>query len=142
MGVACCDSSLEGEIGRPVREISRPATAPAGPKIKIEYFEGMNGRADPFVLLLMHKGVEFEKINVPGTAWGSRKARGDTGEFGALPIVSYSGKSHQQTMAILRSFGVQHGYYTDDWKKAGIIDAVCDTYGDFISAIAGVMFTP
>ena len=141
MGIACCDSS-EGDIGRPIGEISRPATGPAGPKIKIEYFEGMNGRADPFVLLLMHKGIEFEKINIPGASWGPRKARGDTGEFGALPIVTYSGKSHQQSMAILRSFGVQHGYYTKDWKKAGDIDAICDTFGDFLTALAGVMFTP
>lgn len=142
MGAACCESSLEGEIGRPGGDIIRPAAGPSGPKIKIEYFEGMNGRADPFVLLLMYKGVEFEKINVPMAAWGPRKARGDTGEFGALPIVTFSGKGHQQTMAILRSFGIQHGYYTNDWKKAGIVDAICDTYGDFISAIWGVMFTP
>lgn len=64
--------------------------------------------------------------------------------MGGLPIVHRGGQSQQQTSAVLRSLGVQYGYYDPkDWKNAGIIDMIVETQADLYTACATVvLFTP
>ena len=71
-----------------------------------------------------------------------RKGTGNTGEFGAMPIVYYQGKVMQQTGAILRSLGVQHGYYNPrDYQLAGKIDWIVDTWGELLTANANIVLS-
>ena len=73
-----------------------------------------------------------------------RKASGSAGEFGGMPIVHLNGKICQQTNALLRQLGIQFGYYDpSDWKKAGVIDMIVETYTDAFNSIAAtIVFTP
>ena len=138
---ACCDSSGSDMRPAPSGGIVKHAGGPSGQTIKVEYFDLGFGRADPIVQLLKHKGVAFEYVQVSQESWGTRKAAGDAGEMGGLPIVHIGGQSRQQTNAILRSFGIQHGYYNPtDWKSAGIADVIIDSYTDTFGAIAKVLF--
>ena len=60
-----------------------------GPEtIKIEYFAG-HGRAEPIRAMLNHANIDYVERPVGLTNWLMRKGTGNTGEFGALPIVSY-----------------------------------------------------
>ena len=129
----------------------RPGPAPAGrlittakpsrsSTIKIEYFENSYSRPDPLVQLLKHKGIPFEYVTITQEAWGKRKAAGDTGEFGGLPITTRDGQIQQQTLAVLRSLGIQYGYYpTNDWQKAGMIDMIVYTWGDVFDTLGKIM---
>ena len=73
-----------------------------GPEtVKIEYFRGSLGRAEPIRVMLHHANVDFVEDPVSFPGWGMRKVTGNTGEFGALPIVSYQGQSMQQTITAL-----------------------------------------
>ena len=111
----------------------------------IEYFGGAYGRPDPIIQLLAHKGISYDKIDVTMDEWGPRKAAGNTGEMGGLPIVHQKGKakSKQQTNAILRSLGVQHCYYNqEDWKNCGIIDMIVDTQTDAFLAVYKAVTAP
>ena len=115
-----------------------------GKAIKIEYFPSSYARPGPLIMLLEHKGASYEKIEVSQEAWGARKAAGNTGEFGGMPIVHQDGKTRQQTNALLRQLGIQFGYYDpSDWKKAGVIDMIVETYTDAFNSISGtIVFTP
>ena len=89
---ACCDS------GEQMRPAPAPAgglktAGPSGTSIKIEYFENSYSRPDPLVQLLKHKGIPFEYVMTTQDAWAQRKAAGDTGEFGGLPITTRQGQS-------------------------------------------------
>lgn len=111
-------------------------------KIRWEYFQGY-GRVDPLRLMLTHKGVDFQDDTVTFEEWGPRKANGDTGEMGGLPIVTEDGKDMQQFGAILRSQGMKHGYYNPkDWKTCGEIDQITDTWADVLGAFAVVLQSP
>ena len=47
----------------------------------------------------------------------------------------------QQTTALLRSYGTEHGLYDpSDWKKAGKIDMIVETYSDVFKACAEILF--
>ena len=138
MGATCCQQG-EGSIERPVNtRMSRPADK----KIKIEYFEGGYGRADPLVQLLKHAKQDFEYITVSQVDWmGTRKAQGTTGEFGVLPIVHYRDMQYQQTIATLRMLGIQFGYYDQsNWRDVGFIDMICETEGECFNSAAKIMF--
>ena len=89
---ACCDS---GEQMRPGPAPAGGLKTASGTSIKIEYFENAYSRPDPLVQLLKHKGVPFEYVTTTQDAWGKRKAAGDTGEFGGLPITTRGGQSQQ-----------------------------------------------
>ena len=111
----------------------------AAPKFRFEYFAGY-GRVDPLRLMLTHKGVEFQDDVVTFEEWGPRKAKGDTGEMGALPIYYEDGKAMQQFGAILRSQGIKYGYYhPNDWKTCGEIDQITDTWADVLNSFAPIL---
>ena len=59
-----------------------------------------------------------------------------------MPIVTQASKSRQSTLALLRSLGIQHGYYNPaDWKSAGMIDMLVETYTDVFNGFAKVLFS-
>ena len=73
--------------------------------------------------------------------WMVRKGSGNTGEFGQLPIVSYQGRDMQQFGAVLRSVGVEKGYYNPrDFRESMRIDWILDTWADLLIANAGIVF--
>ena len=46
-----------------------------------------------------------------------------------------------QSMAILRSLGIKHGYYNpDDWKTAYHTDVIVDCWVDVFESMAKVLF--
>ena len=109
--------------------------------VKIEYFSGGHGRAEPLRVLLHHAGVPFTDDTVSLTGWMWRKTINNTGEMGGLPIVHYQGRQMQQTGAVLRAFGTEKGYYNPaDWKQAAKIDWIIDTWGDLLTQAAGIIF--
>ena len=59
--------------------------------IKITYFKGTHGRAEPIKLMLHVAGVPFIDDNFSIAGWMVAKTTGSTGEFGGLPIVHYKG---------------------------------------------------
>ena len=66
-----------------------------GPEtVKLEYFKG-HGRAEPIRAMLNHANVHYVEAPVGIPTWMMRKGTGNTGEFGALPIVHYQGKQMQ-----------------------------------------------
>ena len=83
--MGCCDSS-EDLVLRPAPDGGLDRK-PMGKAIKIEYFPDSYARPGPLIMLLEHKGASYEKIEISQEAWGARKAAGDTGEFGGMPIV-------------------------------------------------------
>ena len=114
-----------------------------GPEtVRLEYFKGGHGRAEPIRVLLHHANVRYVETPVGIPTWMMRKGTGNTGEFGALPIVYYQGRVMQQTGAILRSLGVQHGYYNPrDYQTAGKIDWIVDTWGELLTANANIVLS-
>ena len=109
--------------------------------VSIEYFEG-HGRVEPLKALLHHSGTQFHFSPVGLAGWMYRKGTGNTGEMGQLPIVRYQGKAMQQFNAILRAVGVEKGYYNPrDWREAGKIDWVIDTWGELLGVNAGIFLS-
>jgi len=65
--------------------------------------------------------------------------------MGGLPKVNFGTiKGAQQTNAILRALGAQHGFYDpSDWITASFVDMLCETYSDFFNvAMKAILFTP
>ena len=58
--------------------------------VKIEYFKA-HGRAEPLRVMLHHAGADYVEQGVSFPTWVYRKSVGNTGEMGALPIVTYQG---------------------------------------------------
>lgn len=88
MGNACASDSADPDV------------------VQISYFKAGHGRAEPIRALLHHANVQWTEAPIGLPTWLVRKSTGNTGEFGALPIVSYKGMQMQQTGAILRALGV------------------------------------
>ena len=115
--------------------------------IDLWYFE-FCGRADPIAQMFEYHGQQWKKTSWTQENWGAAKARNDgkCGEFnGGLPQVKFTvgGKAMDCSglSAILHMFGVKFGYYDPkNWKEAGMIDPVVETFGDVIGAIGGVAF--
>ena len=70
--------------------------------------------------------------------WYARKASGNAGEFGFLPILTIDGKEYGQTGAILRMLGTTFGYY--DPENAYNIDVVVELFEDAITSVGKLMF--
>ena len=62
-------------------------------KPKLEYF-GPFGRADPIRFCLNKAGIRFDDVTVTQEEWANRKAAGNAGEFGFLPILTIDGKEY------------------------------------------------
>ena len=133
----CCEAPGSELRPEAAGGISKPTT-PGATSLTLEYFSPGYGRVDPLIQLLTHKKADFRFKPVSQEEWGARKAAGDTGEMGGMPIMTKGGgQGKQQTMALLRSLGAEHGYYDPtNWKECGIIDMLCETYSDVFQAAA------
>ena len=65
-------------------------------------------------------------------------------EFGGMPITTYKGKAMQQMIAVLRSFGMKHGYYNvkdamECYRADFIIECYCDSQ---FGVLAKAAFNP
>lgn len=76
---------------------------------KLVYF-GIAGRAEPTRIVLAHAKASYENDQMDFPAFGARKA---AGEFlnGQVPVWYQDGKQYNESKAILRFVGAQHGYY-------------------------------
>ena len=78
-------------------------------------------------------------------SWGAKKASGDTGEMGGLPIVhdmEWPQTGMQQLSAIMRLYGLKYGYYpseAEEWAKCGKIDEIVYTWADILTTMGGVL---
>ena len=108
----------------------------------MEYFADGHGRAEPIRFLLYHAGVDFDDSLLTQEEWVERKQFSDNvGEFGKLPLLTAKGRPLGQSMSILRSLGIKHGYYSpDDWKLAYHTDVIVDCWVDVFESIAKVLF--
>ena len=141
---ACCESPgadlRPGDVAVTANGAGIAKPTPGATGTTIEYFSPGYGRVDPLIQLLTHKKADFRFKPVNFEEWGARKAAGDTGEFGGMPIVTKSGVSRQQTLALLRQMGQEHGYYdASNWQEAGLIDMLCETYNDCFNAAATIV---
>ena len=134
----CCDAGQGGS--------TRPITAPRisrtrKNRLTIQYFDGAWGRPDPIVQLLEYEGIDYDYLTVSQEEWAVTKAEGAGGEMGCLPIISIDGREKQQTNAVLRSLGMKHGFYDpSDWKQAGVIDMIVETYADVLKACGVILY--
>ena len=117
-------------------------SAPGGGKLRLLYFEGGYARADPIRFLLYHADVDFADESISTDAWATRKRSGNFScEFGDLPILTWKGRQMGQSMAILRSLGIKHGYYfPSDWKSAYYSDVIVDCWSDVFESMGKVLF--
>jgi len=92
----------------------------------------VQGRAQAIRYLLASKGVEYEDSRLPYDEWMTIKAAGTYGTS-QLPIwVGDDGKWYNQSIAILKLVGHEHGYgtssasalYESEWFYATIVDCL------------------
>ena len=108
--------------------------------IELTYFDFGYGRADPLVQLLVHTDANWQYKGETFESWGARKQKGQTAEFGALPIVKKGNRTFDLSIPALRSLGMEFGYYpSDDFKKAATVDMICETYSDIFNLWAGTL---
>ena len=137
----CCDvaqntNQLSSMLARPVKRTEMPSP------LRIEYLQGMWGRAYPLVLLCEYKSINYIYEEIDSYSLRERKDAGDLGELGGFPIVYFWGEEMQETSAVLRALGAEHGLYNpNDWKKAGKIDMTVSTYTECFNACAEIMFS-
>ena len=90
------------------------------------------GKAESVRMLLKHAKVDFEDKRVTFEEFGKMKADGSLPN-GQVPLwVDDAGVTHNQTNAIIRALGIQHGYYpvADAWA-AYEVDWVVEVYNEF-----------
>ncbi len=109
---------------------------------KLIYFD-VYAKAEHIRVLLTHAKVAFEDVRLTGPDFGARKA---AGEFpaGQLPVwVADDGKIYNQSNAILRALGVEHGYYGKTFEERWSSDMVIDTFEDlWASGVFKIWFAP
>ena len=91
----------------------------------------VHGRAGHIRVLLCHGNIPHTDEQLTFEAFGARKA---AGEFinGQLPVWYQNGKQFNESKAILRLIGAQHGYYPEDCFAAAQVDAIVDYTQDFL----------
>ncbi len=100
---------------------------------KYIYFP-LYGRGEKVRILLAYKGVEYTDERITGEQFGPRKA---AGEFpnGQVPVWVQNGKYYNESSAILRFLGKQHGFYPEDAELAYITDNAVDFASDFVGKL-------
>ena len=93
------------------------------------YFN-LGGRAEPIRLLLNHAKVEFEDVRLSFEEFAELKAKGKF-PSGQVPIYCLpDGRELNQSNAILRALGTQHGYYGSSFDEVYQIDWFLETNAD------------
>ena len=105
------------------------------------YFD-LYGRAEPMRMLLTHAQVQFEDKRISQEEFVQMKESGAL-PSGQVPLWEDNGRQVNQTAAILRLLGKQHGYYSMDPMEGYNADWAVDTLADaFGPALIGVLFKP
>jgi len=108
---------------------------------KLIYFD-LYGRGEPIRMLLNHAGVEFEDKRITNEEFTELRENG-TLPSGQVPLWEDEGRQVNQTAAIMRLLGKQHGYYSMDPAEGYAADWAVDTLADvFQPAVAGKYFLP
>lgn len=80
--------------------------------------------------------------------WEEAKRAGTDWDFNCLPMVTYTSKEGgnfqlNQTISILRFFGVRYGYYNpNDWQTCRFVDPIIETWNDFMTAYSKALNYP
>ena len=101
--------------------------------MKIHYFP-LYGRAEAIRFLLSAAKVDFENVDYTFEEWGKIKDSGKF-EFNQLPALENEGKVLTQSVSILRSLAIKHGYYSSDPQTCWLIDSAIDSVSDIISPL-------
>ena len=108
---------------------------------KLYYFD-LYGRGEPIRMLLHHAKVEFEDKRVTNEEFAQLREDG-TLPSGQVPLWEDEGRQVNQTAAIMRLLGKQHGYYSMDPMEGYNADWAMDTLGDiFVPQVMGKYFLP
>ena len=102
--------------------------------LKLTYFDGKGGRAQPARLALEHAGIDFEDVRLSFPEFAQR--RGEL-PFGQVPILEVDGELFSQCNAINRYVGKLAKLYPEDAIQA----AFCDEAMDAVEEIT-VKFQP
>eukprot|EP00281_Chroomonas_sp_CCMP1168_P031065 CAMPEP_0206252990 /NCGR_PEP_ID=MMETSP0047_2-20121206/22911_1 /ASSEMBLY_ACC=CAM_ASM_000192 /TAXON_ID=195065 /ORGANISM="Chroomonas mesostigmatica_cf, Strain CCMP1168" /LENGTH=210 /DNA_ID=CAMNT_0053679165 /DNA_START=28 /DNA_END=660 /DNA_ORIENTATION=- len=109
------------------------------PKLKLTYFPGNGGRAQPTRLALFMAGVEFEDVRLTRPEFMEKKP---TLPFGQLPTLEVDGKVVTQSIPILRYAGKLSGMYPTDPWAALKCDEVIDAVGGITDMVVPTMYMP
>ncbi|XP_043932548.1 glutathione S-transferase P-like [Protopterus annectens] len=93
------------------------------------YYFPVQGRIESTYLLLTDQGIPFKKHIVTSEIWGKGDLKGKCA-FGQLPLLQDGEFKLNQSNAILRFLGRQHGLYGKDNKEAALTDMVNDGVDD------------
>ena len=93
-------------------------------------------------MLLNHAKVDFEDKRLSNEEFAEMREDG-TLPSGQVPLWEDEGRQINQTAAILRLLGKQHGYYSMDPEEGYKADWAIDTLGDiFKPEMLGKFFMP
>ena len=106
------------------------------------YYFDLHGRGEPIRMLLTHAKVEFEDKRITNEEFAELRENG-TLPSGQVPLWEDEGRFVNQTAAIMRLLGKQHGYYSMDPMEGYHADWAIDTLGDiFQPTFMGKYFLP
>ena len=109
------------------------------PKLKLTYFSGPGGRAEPARLALTIAGIEFEDERIDARDWIAKFKAGTPA--GAVPVLEVEEDgvvtTVTQSSAILRYVGKLTGHYPEDPLTALKVRPVADGTGVFPFFVAG-----
>ena len=95
---------------------------------KLVYFP-LGGRAEMIRFLLIHAKVQFEDIRLSFPEFGAAKGEGKYAE--GLPVyISDDGHEMNQSNAILRALGREHGYYGGSTQETYEVDYIMENITD------------
>ena len=107
--------------------------------MKLLYFEAF-GRAHSIRVLLNHAGVEFEDVAVKREDWPELKKDTDKFPSGQMPVLEKDGKYYDQSTAILRMLGREHGYYPSDAEELYQVEKAMEMFADFTLPMIQIYF--
>ena len=131
MGNICC--SDETLTSAPARQTGlKPRISTGTSKPELFYFYEIHGKVEPIRMLLHQAGVDYDFKSFSFPAFAVWKQLGMS-KSGQVPLyVDENGKYCNQSNAILRKLGRQHGYYfSDDAEETFLVDWVLETILDF-----------
>ena len=96
--------------------------------IKIEYFPGLFGRAEPHRMMCAFAGNKWNEAPVKDWA----KVKGTPDYPGGLPMVTVDGLRMQESMASMRALAIRFGLFTNDSTEAHLIDSTFAQYTELL----------
>ena len=106
------------------------------------YYFDLYGRGEPMRMLLSHAQVQFDDKRITQEEFITMREDG-TLPSGQVPLWEDEGRQLNQTSAILRLLGKQHGYYSMDPMEGYNADWAVETGADlFGPAFVGLYFKP